>query len=154
MTCVVFTNNKEKAKEKLEEIKNIKGNLIDFRSTQNRIEYIFEDGEKWCWEIINENRRSIRAFKAYVDKDVTIDELSCIILPSCTHCKKELGYNDSYCQHCGTRHDGLPNKYRFVVTCKKCSRKQEDSLIDAVCTKFCNFCGSDQLEWNIKKMLK
>ena len=89
MTCVVFTNNKEKAKEKLEEIKNIKGNLIDFRSTQNRIEYIFEDGEKWCWEIINENRRGIRAFKAYIDKDVTIDELSCIILPSCAHCKKE-----------------------------------------------------------------
>ena len=69
----------------------------------------------------------------------------------CTHCKKELGYNDSYWQHCGTRHDGLPNKSRFTVTCKKCSRKQEDALIDAVCTKFCNFCGSDQLEWNIKK---
>lgn len=69
----------------------------------------------------------------------------------CTFCKKELGYNDSYCQHCGTRHDGLPNKSRFVVTCKKCSRKQEEALIDAVCTKFCNYCGSDQLEWKYNK---
>ena len=69
----------------------------------------------------------------------------------CPHCKKELGHNDIYCQHCGTRHDGSLNKSRIVVTCKKCSRKQEEALIDAVCTKFCNYCGSDQLEWNIKE---
>ena len=65
----------------------------------------------------------------------------------CAFCKMELGNNDAYCQHCGARHDGSPNKSRFVVTCKKCSRKQEEALIDAVSTKFCTYCGSDKLEW-------
>lgn len=68
----------------------------------------------------------------------------------CPHCKKEIGYNDTYCQHCGIRHDGLPNKSRFVVTCKKCLRKQEEILIDATCTKYCTFCGSNSLEWECK----
>ena len=69
----------------------------------------------------------------------------------CQHCKKEIGYNDCFCQHCGTLLNGFADKSRIVVTCKKCSRKQEEVFIDAISTKFCNYCGSNQLEWNIKK---
>jgi hypothetical protein len=68
----------------------------------------------------------------------------------CLHCKKELEYNDTYCQHCGTRQDCSQNNSRFVVTCKKCSRQQEEALVDATCTKFCTFCGSNLLEWKCK----
>lgn len=66
----------------------------------------------------------------------------------CKHCQKEVGYNDAYCQNCGEIQDGFQHKKSsIVVTCKKCSRKQEEALIDAVSTKFCTYCGSDKLEW-------
>lgn len=84
-----------------------------------------------------------------IQKSAVIEETPKLRL--CTYCKKELGYNDKYCQHCGTFQNGLANKSRIVVTCKKCSRKQEEALIDAVCTKFCNYCGSNQLEWEYNK---
>lgn len=89
MTCVVFTNNREKAKAKLEEIKNIKGNLVRLYKTRDRLEYDFEDGDSWRWERINATRRGIRAFKAYIDKNATIEELEYIVLPSCSHCEDE-----------------------------------------------------------------
>lgn len=65
----------------------------------------------------------------------------------CTYCNKEIGYNDAYCQYCGKLQNGN-KKTTIVVTCKKCSRKQEEALIDATCTKFCTYCGSDKLEWS------
>lgn len=72
------------------------------------------------------------------------------IMPSvkkCSYCDKEIGYNDAYCQHCGMLQNGN-KKSTIVVTCKKCLRKQEEALIDAECTRFCTYCGSDRLEWS------
>ena len=69
----------------------------------------------------------------------------------CFRCNKEIGYNDVYCQHCGEKQKEYQHKKSsIVVTCKKCSRKQEEALIDIVNTKFCTFCGSDKLEWSCK----
>ena len=69
----------------------------------------------------------------------------------CCCCKKEIGYNDVYCEHCGEIQNGFQHKKRFiVVTCKDCLQKQEEALIDAMGTKFCTFCGSDKLEWVCK----
>lgn len=66
----------------------------------------------------------------------------------CKHCQNEVGQNDAYCQNCGKTQDGFQHKKSsIIVTCKKCSRKQEEALIDAVGTKFCTYCGSDKLEW-------
>lgn len=67
----------------------------------------------------------------------------------CTYCNKEIGYNDAYCQHCGKLQSGN-KKTTLVVTCKKCSHKQEEAIIDAMNTKYCTACGSDRLEWEIK----
>lgn len=76
----------------------------------------------------------------------------------CSYCQQEigysetyLGYSEAYCQHCGElQKDFQHKKSSIVVICKKCLRKQEDSLIDIVNTNFCTFCGSNQLEWNGK----
>ena len=66
----------------------------------------------------------------------------------CCYCKKEIEYNDVYCQHCGElQKEFQVKRKKIVVTCKKCSQKQETALIDAVGTKFCTFCGSDKLDW-------
>jgi hypothetical protein len=64
----------------------------------------------------------------------------------CPYCDNKVGNNDAYCENCGRLQSGH-RKTTIVVTCKKCSRKQEEALIDAESTKFCTFCGSDKLEW-------
>ena len=68
----------------------------------------------------------------------------------CPYCNNEIVHNDTYCQHCGSHQSGN-KKNTIVVTCKKCSRIQEEALVDAVCTKFCTYCGSSQLEWEYNK---
>lgn len=87
MTCAVFTNNKEKARAKLEEIKSIKNNLSRFYETKTELVYIFEDGVAWHWVSVNENRRGFKAKKAYIDNDINSDMLSTIVFPSCAHCE-------------------------------------------------------------------
>jgi hypothetical protein len=78
----------------------------------------------------------------------------------CPLCKNEIGYNDIICQHCGKQQDNfhflgvLCNGLKIQVICKKCSRKQEEALLDAVSTKFCTFCGSDKLEWQWSRKKK
>ena len=67
----------------------------------------------------------------------------------CSHCKKEIGNNDDYCKHCGEYQKGHVKSSSIVVTCRKCMHKQEESLIDAVNTKFCTACGSDNLKWEV-----
>lgn len=71
----------------------------------------------------------------------------------CICCKKEIGYMDRFCMHCGNiqefflikgvRYDGLIRE----AICKKCLCKQDENLIDAAETKYCTFCGSDSLDW-------
>lgn len=69
----------------------------------------------------------------------------------CTSCFKEIACNDVYCLYCGKLQEDFCNKKEsIIVTCKKCSRLQEESLIDIVNTKYCTFCGSDKLEWGLK----
>lgn len=66
----------------------------------------------------------------------------------CFRCNEKIGYNEVYCQNCGELQKEFQHKKSsIVVTCKKCSRKQEEALIDIINTKFCTFCGSDKLEW-------
>ena len=66
----------------------------------------------------------------------------------CHHCEKEIGCNDTYCQHCGKiQNSFLHRKMSIVVTCKKCSHRQDEFHLDAEHTKYCTVCGSNKLEW-------
>lgn len=66
----------------------------------------------------------------------------------CSHCEKEIGCNDTYCQHCGKiQNSFLHKKMSIVVTCKKCSHRQDEFHLDAEHTKYCTACGSNKLEW-------
>lgn len=78
----------------------------------------------------------------------------------CKQCKQEIEYKANFCKYCGTQQGDLQYKgtqYRGLlreVICKRCSRKQENALLDAMNTKYCTFCGSSQLEWKCIKILK
>lgn len=85
------------------------------------------------------------------------------VLPTtkqCKLCKQEIEYQANFCKYCGTLQSNLQYKgtqYRGLlreVICKRCSRKQENALLDAMNTKYCTFCGSNQLEWKCIKILK
>lgn len=69
----------------------------------------------------------------------------------CPHCNKEIAYENAFCEHCGgLQKDFQHKKSSIMVTCKKCLRKQEETFIDVINTKFCTYCGSNQLEWKGK----
>ena len=76
----------------------------------------------------------------------------------CPYCKKEIGYNDGFCQHCGEQQSnfqymGTPcYTVQKEVVCKKCSHKLEIEFLDAMNTKFCTQCGSDKLEWKCTQL--
>lgn len=78
----------------------------------------------------------------------------------CKHCKREIEYKANFCKYCGTQQGDLQyngTQYRGLlreVVCKRCSHKQENALLDAMNTKYCTFCGSNQLEWKCIKILK
>ena len=78
----------------------------------------------------------------------------------CKYCNSEIDYNDGFCKYCGKQQPnfqylGTPcNGLPIEVICKKCARKQENALVDAMNTKFCNYCGCNKLEWKCMKILK
>lgn len=92
MTCIVYSDNKEKAIEKLEEIKNTKGNITHILHNSAGTEYRFEDGENWQWRRANENSRACKPHKAWIDKDINKDALHLIVLPCCTFCGEDIFY--------------------------------------------------------------
>lgn len=95
--------------------------------------------------------------------DIKTESSIQLIQPStkpCKHCKQEIEYQANFCKYCGELQSNLQYKgtqYRGLlreVICKRCSRKQENALLDAMNTKYCTFCGSNQLEWKCTKILK
>ena len=78
----------------------------------------------------------------------------------CLHCKKDIGYDDAFCQYCGRQQGDFKyngSLFRALireVTCRRCSRKQEEAVLDANNTKYCTFCGSDNLEWKCVRIVK
>lgn len=79
-------------------------------------------------------------------------------IKQCPYCEKKIGYNDGFCQHCGEQQPnfqymGTPcYTLRKEVVCKKCAHKLEFEFIDAMNTKFCTHCGSDNLEWKCTRL--
>ena len=66
----------------------------------------------------------------------------------CKHCKKEIGYTNSYCEYCGNfQNKNRWSKISFEVICQKCLKHQNSDFIDILNTNFCTYCGSNNLIW-------
>lgn len=79
---VVYSNNIQRAINKLEEICKEKNNLVRKVTSLNNFRYEFED-EIWCFVKPNGNARGIKYNKCYVDAaTVTLGEYYNYILPS------------------------------------------------------------------------
>ena len=68
----------------------------------------------------------------------------------CSHlgCRKIIGYYDRFCPYCGGQQYNNYNP-SIIVTCKECSYKQDEVLVDATRTQYCTNCGSNKLEWKL-----
>lgn len=71
---------------------------------------------------------------------------------NCTNCNFKINSTNKFCPFCGTLQDEYKQNYSGLiveVTCKTCLYKQESALLSAGKTRFCTFCGSTKLEWNL-----
>ena len=63
-------------------------------------------------------------------------------------CRKIIGYHDRFCPYCGRQQYNNYNP-SIIVTCRECSYKQDEVLVDATRTQYCTNCGSNKLEWKL-----
>lgn len=80
----------------------------------------------------------------------------------CPHCNEEIKYDDNFCKYCGMQQQDMKFCGKKVsgitrrAVCMNCSRALEENILDAMETKYCTYCGSNNLQWsscifNIKK---
>jgi hypothetical protein len=84
--CIVYSNNRDTALKKLNELKEGKDNVVSLCSYDN-LRYKIED-EEWMWVRPNMQCRGYRAHKAYVDAKCTYQEVEENIKPY-SYCKDE-----------------------------------------------------------------
>lgn len=66
----------------------------------------------------------------------------------CPSCQSTIGYYSDFCRHCGCDIHKQFELVELFVVCKKCMKKQEKALNDAMRSNFCTYCGSSELEWD------
>ena len=89
MRCAVFSNNRNKAIEKMNEICKEK-NIHKMTSNHRSIIYIFDDGECLEWVPVTESCiRSKRFSKAWIDNDIPQNVLQALCMRLLYMAKRE-----------------------------------------------------------------
>lgn len=80
--CIVFTNSYDVAKETLDRINKMKGNLISIRDSihSGNLRYYFED-EEWVWINPELASRGYRGHKVYIDLSLSDKIIQEVIHP-------------------------------------------------------------------------
>mgnify|MGYP001220132447 CR=1 FL=1 len=86
----IFTNNPYKAKSKLQEIydKTDKNNIDVFVLSKFQKELRLLDGTRYIWIKPIDNSRGYRCANAFIDRELTLEELNNIVFPICVYCSK------------------------------------------------------------------
>lgn len=80
---IVFSNSRQRALEKLEEICEEINLLVKIKHNESDLIYIFKD-EIWIWKRPDYHVRGYRFKKCWIDEDnVTLKQFKKIILPRC-----------------------------------------------------------------------
>lgn len=93
VNCIVFSNDSNKANDKMEEILNdlillnVKYNVI---KTKGGIKEItLEDGTRYIWVTPNENARSYRCNHAFIDRNLSLETIENYVIPISFYCSKD-----------------------------------------------------------------
>jgi hypothetical protein len=86
----VFTNDRNKAEKLFTNIYHDKRQEIDYYRNSREIQEIrLLEGTLYKWIRPIDNSRGNRCDKAYIDKNLTLDELNYIVIPICVYCSRE-----------------------------------------------------------------
>lgn len=88
--CIVFSNDENRAKEKLDEIAS-EGDCAE-RKYGRGFASCFVGDEEWVWVRPLESSKGRRAYKAWVDEKCTIEQFNKIIEPICFGCCEEIRF--------------------------------------------------------------
>jgi len=85
----VFTNNRDKASAFFENLYNQnKENVERFRQSKDQIDLSLKDETYYTWIKPLDSSRGHKCSKAFIDKNITLNELNCIIVPICAYCTR------------------------------------------------------------------
>jgi len=86
----IFTNNRDKALRFFENLNNQnKENVERYRQGKDQIDLLLKDGTYYTWIKPIDMSRGYRCYKAFIDRNLTLNELQMIVVPICVYCKKE-----------------------------------------------------------------
>ena len=86
----VFTNKRDKASIIFEELySQNKENVERYRQSKDQIDLLLKDGDYYTWIKPTDNSRGHRCYKAFIDKNITLDILNTIVVPICVYCTRE-----------------------------------------------------------------
>lgn len=85
----VFTKDRNKAEEFFTDLYHEKRQEIDYYRNSREIQEIrLFDGTQYLWIKPYDGSRGHKCGKAYIDKNLTLNELNYIVIPICIYCKR------------------------------------------------------------------
>jgi len=86
----VFTNNRDKAFTFFKDLYNQnKENIERFRQSRDQIDLLLKDKTYYTWIKPIDSSRGHKCYKAFIDKNITLNELNYVIVPICAYCTRE-----------------------------------------------------------------
>lgn len=87
----IFTNNKSKAENKIKEIysKFNKNNIYNLLNSKHHKELQLIDGSRYVWIKPNSSSRRYRCASAFIDRELTLEELQYNVFPMCVYCGRD-----------------------------------------------------------------
>jgi hypothetical protein len=86
----VFTHDRDKVEKLFTNIYHDKRQEIDYYRNSRELQEIgLLDGTLYKWIKPNDGSRGHKCGKAYIDKNLTLNELNYIVVPICVYCSRE-----------------------------------------------------------------
>ena len=86
----VFTNNRNKASMFFDNLYNQnKEDVERYRQSKDQIDLLLKDGTYYTWIKPIDSSRGHKCFKAFIDKNITLNMLHYSIVPICAYCTRE-----------------------------------------------------------------
>lgn len=86
----IFTNNRKKAETIFNNLRTqYENNISRYRESIGHIDLLLDNGTYYVWIKPIDNSRGHKVSGAYIDKNLTLDELFELVVPICVYCKRK-----------------------------------------------------------------
>ena len=85
----VFTHSRYKAEQFLDNLFQANRELVEqYKKSKDEIVLLLKDGSRYTWIKPTNSSRGYKCSKAYIDKNLTLNELNKIVFPICIYCAR------------------------------------------------------------------